>query len=141
MSNEQGSYNINKAPSKRWLKLQNIYIYALAIYISVVLKIPIILKNYPYNNIVSDNKSYYNSFSGRFLAIITNLLRVNITSPGVNSIISPVFLPAFENGGLIIIIGPLLGLLFDYWPANFNRMCSFKQIIYTIYLTPKEYLH
>ena len=41
----------------------------------------------------------YNSFSGRSLAIITNLLRVNITSPGVNFIISPVFLPTFENEG------------------------------------------
>ena len=42
---------------------------------------------------------YYNLFSGRYLAIITNLLRVNITSPGVNFIISPVFLLAFENEG------------------------------------------
>ena len=45
------------------------------------------------------SKTYYNLFSGRSLAIITNLLRVNITSLGVNFIISPVFLPAFENEG------------------------------------------
>ena len=44
-------------------------------------------------------KDQYNFFSGRSLAIITNLLRVNITSPGVIFIISLVFLTEFENEG------------------------------------------